>query len=318
MQWLSTFDGSFEAYIERYRPQVIRMDQPFSGKVGHLLSGVDSLRGAELASLLQIDGLYPKAFDACSSGEQQIVQVAHALLNQPESLVLIEPFRHLDQFRREHLEMLLRRITDLGVRIGYTERAQESSEDIQITFRQSETIPRIDATDVSYRHPLQATYAIEEVTVQMTEPGLTVCIGTNGSGKSTLLELLARSRRPLHGRVKRVERAAYLPAETEYGPFPKESNRRIAQLQAVLNDPASVLLLDEPTVDLTNEERTAFLEAVLKKSESARVLCATHDLALVDQATDVIYLASGRVVFQGERSIFQERSTLWSHTSSPF
>lgn len=317
MQWLSTVDGSFEQYVERYRPYVIEMTQSFSGKVGHLLSSVDSFRGAEVATLLQIDALYPKRFDACSSGEQQIVRVAYALLNRPDSIVLIEPFRHLDQFRREHLEMLLRRISGIGVQIGYTERAKEPTGEATFTFNESKTPPSIDATDVSYRHPLQATYAIDHVTVQMNEPGLTVCIGTNGSGKSTLLELLARSRRPLQGRVKKGERAVYLPANPEVGPFPQEGKRRVAQLQYVLDDPSSVLLLDEPTVDLMRGERDAFLDALQQKAKSARVICATHDMGLIQIATDVIYLASGQVVFQGDWNLFQDRSTLWSHTSSP-
>ncbi|WP_215142752.1 ATP-binding cassette domain-containing protein [Exiguobacterium qingdaonense] len=316
MQWLSTVDGSFEKYVERYRPRIIEMNQPFSGKVGRLLSSVDPFRGAELATLLQIDALFPKRFDTCSSGEQQIVRVAHALVDRPDSIVLIEPFRHLDQFRREHLQMLLRRISGLGVRIGYTERAHEQSGDVTFTFTESHLKPTIEAKDISYRHPFQAVYAIEDVTIQMNEPGLTVCVGTNGSGKSTLLELLAKSRRPLKGRVKRGERAVYLPAEPEYGPFPKEERRRVAQLQAVLRDPSSVLLLDEPTVDLTSRERKAFVETVRQKAETARVVCATHDMELIERATDVLYLASGRVVFEGERSLFQERSTLWSHTSS--
>lgn len=317
MQWLSTVDGSFEKYVERYRPRVIEMNQPFSGKVGHLLSSVDPLQGAELATLLQIDALFHKPFDACSSGEQQIVQVAYALLDRPESVVLVEPFRHLDKFRREHLEMLLHRISRLGVRIGYTERAEETSGEMTFTIRQSNSTPNLDASNLAYRHPLQATYAIDDVSIRLNEPGLTVCIGTNGSGKSTLLELLARSRRPLRGRVKRGERAVYLPAEPEYGPFPKEKRRRVAQLQAVLEDASSVLLLDEPTVDLTSGERTAFMEALLQKAESACIVCATHDEALIDCATNVIYLANGRVVFEGERSLFQERSMLWSHTLSP-
>lgn len=317
MQWLSYVDGSFERFVERYRPRVIEMNQSFSGKVGHLLSSVDPFRGAEIATLLQIDALYPKRFDACSSGEQQIVRVAYALLDRPDSIVLIEPFRHLDSFRREHLKMLLRRISGIGVQIGYTERAKESSGEMTFTFNESTTLPSIDATDVSYRHPLQATYAIDHVTVQMNEPGLTVIVGTNGSGKSTLLELLARSRRPLQGRMKRGERAVYLPADPEVGPFPKAEKRRVAQLQSVLHDPSGVLLLDEPTVDLTSGERDAFLEALQQKAKSALVVCATHDMELIQTATDVIYLANGQIVFQGDRILFQDRSTLWSHTSSP-
>lgn len=317
MHWLSSIDGSLEAYVERYTAQIVHVHQPFAGKVGHILSSVDALRGAEIASLLQIDALYQKRFDECSNGEQQVVRVAYALVSRPDAIVLIEPFRHLDVFRREHLEMLLRRIHALGVRVAYTERAQENVSGVVFPFTPSTSRPLIDLSEVSYRHPLQAAYAVEEVTFQTNDPGLTVCIGTNGSGKSTLLELMARTRRPLHGKVRRGERTVYLPADPSYGPYPEADHRRVEQLIAVLTDDSSVLLLDEPTVDLTNSERRSFLETLLKKAETARVVCATHDPQLIQAATDVLCLASGKVVYQGTQSTFQERSTLWSHTSSP-
>ncbi|WP_214824189.1 ATP-binding cassette domain-containing protein [Exiguobacterium algae] len=316
MRWLSSADGSVDAYVTRHAAQVIHPNQPFAGTVGQILSENDALRGAEIAALLQIDHLYKKQFHQCSSGEQQVVRVAYAVLDRPDAIVLIEPFRHLDRYRREHLELLLERLTALGLQIGYTERAKETYRAVPFQTNESTGTPRIGLTNVSYRHPLQGTYAVEDVTFQTEEPGLTVCIGTNGSGKSTLLELMARSKRPLHGKVRRGERGYYVPAEPEYGPFPESAHRRVEQLQAALADVYPVVLLDEPTVDLTDTERQTFVQALQKKAETARIVCATHDASLIEVADDMLYMASGKVVYQGPRSTFQERSTLWSHTSS--
>lgn len=316
MQWLSSRDGSVESFVALHDAKLIQMNRPFAGNVGRILSEKDALRGAEVASLLQIDHLFKKQIDQCSSGERQVVQVAHALLEQPTALVLVEPFRHLDRFRREHLQMLLHRITAHGVRVAYTERAKEAHGETDFPYISSKGQPDLKLCNVSFRHPLQSAYAVEDVTYRVSGPGLTVCIGANGSGKSTLLELMARAVRPLYGKVGKGERAVYLSAEPDFGPFPEAPQRRVAQLKSVLTSETSVLLLDEPSVDLTDDERRAFAAALSKKAETARVVCATHDPYLIKEASDVLCLASGRVVYSGTLSAFQERSTLWSHTSS--
>ncbi|UTT44190.1 ATP-binding cassette domain-containing protein [Exiguobacterium aurantiacum] len=318
MRWLSLTDGHevLDDWVRTEQAKIVHLDTPLAGKVASLISEGDALRGAELAALLQIDHLFHKRFDECSSGERQLVRIAYALSKSTEALVLIEPFRHLDRFRSEHLSMLLRRLTNLGVRIAYTDRARERGVADRFLVAKTITSPHLDVNDVSYRHPLQASYAVEHVSYETRGPGLTVCIGTNGSGKSTLLELIAKSVRPLYGKVKWSERPVYLPADQEYGPFPHATNRRFAQLQAVFASEASLLLLDEPTVGLTELERRDFERALSEKAETAHIICATHDEQLIKTADRIICLSNGALVFDGDRSEYMKRSALWSHMSS--
>ncbi|TCI29487.1 ATP-binding cassette domain-containing protein [Exiguobacterium sp. SL-10] len=318
MRWLSLADGheEFEEWVREEQARVVRLDTPLAGKVASLISGSDALRGAELAALLQIDHLFHKRFDECSSGERQLVRIAHALADSSEALVLIEPFQHLDRFRVEHLTMLLNRLTGLGVRIAYTDRAREHTPSDAFHVNPTMSQPQLVVTDVSYRHPLQASYAVEHVSYEAKQAGLTICIGTNGSGKSTLLELIAKSVRPLYGKVKWAERPVYLPAEQEYGPFPHAANRRVAQLQAVFASEASLFLLDEPSVGLTEQERSQFERALTEKAVTAHVLCATHDEQLIRAADRILCLSNGALVFDGNRSDYMKRSALWSHMSS--
>lgn len=318
MRWLSLVDGheELEQWVEAEHARVVYLDTPLAGKVASLISGSDALRGAELAAILQIDHLFHKRFDECSSGERQLVRIAHALADSSEALVLIEPFRHLDRFRVEHLTMLLSRLTALGVRVAYTDRTREHTSSVTFDVNPTVNEPRLVVTDVSYRHPLQASYAVEHVSYKAERAGLTICIGTNGSGKSTLLELIAKSVRPLYGKVKWTERPVYLPAEQEYGPFPHAKNRRVAQLQAVFASEASLFLLDEPSVGLTEQERFQFERALIEKAMTAHILCATHDERLIQAADRIVCLSNGTLVFDGTVAEYTERSALWSHTSS--
>ncbi|TCI46336.1 ATP-binding cassette domain-containing protein [Exiguobacterium sp. SH3S2] len=319
MRWLSSEHGrqQIEEWVASERAHIVNLDDPLAGSVASLLAGDDAMRGAELAALLQIDHLSKKRFDECSSGEQQLVRIAHVLGENPDALVLIEPFRYLDRFRSEHLSMLLRRLGQLGISVAYTDRSREGGATHAFTVVKSSSEASINVKDVSYRHPLQPAYAVEHVSYRSDGPGLTVCIGTNGSGKSTLLELMAKSLHPLYGKVKLSERPLYLPADPEYGPFPKSLNRRVEQLQAVLASTSSLIVLDEPTVGLSENERDAFVAAIVQKAETARVLCATHDERLIAAAGHVLCMASGAVVFDGTREQYVDRSTLWSLTSSP-
>lgn len=318
MRWLSLADGSdeFDDWVKAKQAKIVRLDTPLAGKVASLISGRDALRGAELAAILQIDHLFHKRFDECSSGERQLVRLAHALADSAEALVLVEPFRHLDRFRIEHLTMLLSRLSEIGIRVAYTDRTREHSPYEAFRVNPSVEQPRLVITDVSYRHPLQGSYAVEHVSYEANQSGLTICIGTNGSGKSTLLELIAKSIRPLYGKVKWTDRPVYLPAEQEYGPFPHATNRRVAQLQAVFESEASLFLLDEPSVGLTEQEWSQFVRALKEKATTAHIMCATHDQRLIQVADRIIYLSNGTLVFDGGIEEYAKRSMLWSPTSS--
>lgn len=316
MEWLSSGQGRVDDWVTTNGATPVKLDSPLAGRVASLLIEEDPLYGSEVVAILQINHLLYKRFDECSSGERQLVRIAHALMRRPQALVLHEPFRHLDRYRREHLTMLLERLTHLGVKVAYTERAREAGAASAFSVAPSIGEVEISARDVSYRHPLQPAYAVEHATFTADKPGLTVLIGTNGSGKSTLLELLAKSIRPLQGKIKRVGRPLYLPAEEEYGPFPEASNRRVAQLAAVLVADVPVVLLDEPTVGLTDEERRHFCRALLEKRQTAQLICASHDPVLLEHADRVVSLSNGTIVFDGTKEAFMERSLVWSHSSS--
>lgn len=317
MHWLSSENGrrQVEDWVASERALIVDLDAPLAGPVASLIAGEDAMLGAERAAILQIDHLAKKRFDECSSGERQLVRIAHVLAKNPDALVLIEPFRYLDRFRTEHLRMLLRRLGQLGIRIAYTDRSLEGGEAHTFTVTSVAERAKLEVKDVSYRHPLQPNYAVEHVSYRVDGPGLTVCIGTNGSGKSTFLELMVKSLRPLYGKVRLSERPYYLPAEPEYGPFPDSLNRRVDQLQAMFASNASLVVLDEPTVGLSDNERVSFVTALIQKAETARIICASHDERLIAAADHVLCMASGTIVFDGTREQYEDRSMLWSLTS---
>lgn len=301
MRWTKSYDG-----------QLVDETMPLAGYVGDLLSERDALRGAEIASILQIESLWGRRFDTCSSGEEQLVRIAYCLAQQPRALGLVEPYAFLDTLRREHLMVLLERIE----RFGMTELAISQSElsttpAPSFTVLEAESAPLLNLTNVSYRHPLALRYALQGLTLRYERPGLVALVGANGSGKSTLLHLMHRTFRPLSGKV-RTTGSYYVPAHELYGPFRGEENRRIRQLQAAFVSGRPLLLFDEPTVHLNVQEREALTRALREQARTALVVCATHDETLVASADHVLYVMQGSLVFDGERDRFYERSLRWS------
>ena len=67
----------------------------------------DSLKIVGLDASLLKQSIY-----ACSTSEQKLIQIAEALLSNPEMLVLIEPFKVLDIKNRKKIMMVLKRIKD--------------------------------------------------------------------------------------------------------------------------------------------------------------------------------------------------------------
>ncbi|MFI9805830.1 ABC transporter ATP-binding protein [Streptomyces sp. NPDC052301] len=75
--------------------------------------------------------------------------------------------------------------------------------------------------------------------------------------------------------------------------------RRVGIAQAVVNDPA-VLLLDEPTAGLDPEQRVEFRELLRELGVSATVVVSTHLVEDVAAAcTEVTLLDGGRVAYRG-------------------
>jgi subfamily B ATP-binding cassette protein MsbA len=74
--------------------------------------------------------------------------------------------------------------------------------------------------------------------------------------------------------------------------------QRLAIARALLRD-APVLVLDEPTTGLDNENATQILESIRRLMEGKTTIIVSHDLHLVRQATRIIVLERGRVVEEG-------------------
>ena len=74
--------------------------------------------------------------------------------------------------------------------------------------------------------------------------------------------------------------------------------QRLAIARALLRD-APVLVLDEPTTGLDNENATQILESIRRLMAGKTTIIVSHDLHLVRQATRIVVLDRGRVVEEG-------------------
>jgi len=73
--------------------------------------------------------------------------------------------------------------------------------------------------------------------------------------------------------------------------------RRAVIARALINDPA-ILLADEPTADLDEHTEMEIMDELLAVNRERRttLLLVTHNLALAEQAGQIVHLASGRIV----------------------
>ena len=82
------------------------------------------------------------------------------------------------------------------------------------------------------------------------------------------------------------------PSEVSMG-----EQRRAAIARALINDPVLVLA-DEPTSDLDEQTEIEIMDELLavNRETGATLLLVTHNLALAEQAEQVVHIAAGRVV----------------------
>jgi ABC-type multidrug transport system fused ATPase/permease subunit len=74
--------------------------------------------------------------------------------------------------------------------------------------------------------------------------------------------------------------------------------QRLAIARAILRD-APVLVLDEPTTGLDNENAAQILESIRRLMAGKTTIIVSHDLPLVRQATRIVVLEAGRAVETG-------------------
>ena len=96
----------------------------------------------------------------------------------------------------------------------------------------------------------------------------------------------------LLGQMGLADHVAAYPSEISAG-----EQRRAAIARALINDPA-IVLADEPTSDLDEHTEMEIMDELLavNRERKATLLLVTHNLALAEQARQIIHIANGRVV----------------------
>lgn len=227
---------SFESSQARYEAELAQDDTDFTDEVDFGTTGLELLRESQrpddhirrVAGELGIAPLLDRGCRQFSSGEWRRVELARALLCEPELLILDEPFESLDagacvQLRSLLLELRVRgvglvlfvsRLEDVpefcdrvGVlvhgrlaRVGPRAELIEDAAVRQLFAFDPSFVPALPTTDTARISPLIVGRALSvrygEVTQfapfdWQVEPGEhTRIVGPNGSGKSTLLGLV--------------------------------------------------------------------------------------------------------------------------------
>lgn len=174
---------------------------------------------------------------------------------------------------------------------------------------------------------------LRSVTLSVYRGEVYALLGGNGSGKTTLLKAVFGIEKPLSGRIRRCEKAAYLPqnpceilgADTVREEVPDETQlekfgltelsernpldlsggeRQRLALAKLLSGSPELLLLDEPTKGMDALAKAEFAE-LLRGSTGTAVLLVTHDAEFAAKCADRCgLLFNGEVVSEGEPAAF--------------
>lgn len=113
--------------------------------------------------------------------------------------------------------------------------------------------------------------------------------------------LLARRARAAEAYDKAVRLLDRMGLADHADAYPSEisagEQRRTAIARALINDPA-ILLADEPTADLDEHTEMEIMDELLavNRERNTTLLLVTHNLALAEQARQIVHIANGRVL----------------------
>lgn len=97
-----------------YPKRVIADQMAYLGELRGMKAKDARKRGKELLEKLEAGEYFGKKLDTLSKGNQQKIQLAIALINDPEIVILDEPFSGLDPVNAQILKRLVQELVDEG------------------------------------------------------------------------------------------------------------------------------------------------------------------------------------------------------------
>ncbi|MBR0261991.1 MAG: ATP-binding cassette domain-containing protein [Selenomonadaceae bacterium] len=190
--------------------------------------------------------------------------------------------------------------------------------------------PKISLVDVSFTYPKKKSPVLRGVNLEFQAGKITALIGESGAGKSTILKLLAGLLKPDSGKIIPnssflIPNCSYAPQaphlfettliknftmfdtlnDSELKKFLAALNlplnldaaqklsrgqlQRLGLIRALLKD-TPIILLDEPTAGLDESTEQKVLELIKKISARKTIVIATHRLAVIESADEVVQI----------------------------
>lgn len=85
--------------------------------------------------------------------------------------------------------------------------------------------------------------------------------------------------------------------------------QRIALARAVLAEDAEIVILDEPTTGLDNQNARKFMDELIRVFSGKTIVVVAHDTAIMRRADQIVYIADGRVAGIGTHDELVARSS---------
>jgi molybdate transport system ATP-binding protein len=225
MRWNSVKGRGTLTVSEYLSEQHIYKRNPYEVVEVHQDPAVFTTRRAQVIELLGIGGLLDRNLVSISNGERRKVQVAQALLKQPQLLILDNPFDGLDQDFRKRFRTMIKDLMQDSMRVivvatdvedipeGITHVlavdeaavvAQKPIDDFTPTMLQahnpnplksvqsveteSSASPVIEMRNVTITY--DAVRVLDNITWMVRKGERWALLGPNGAGKTTLLSLI--------------------------------------------------------------------------------------------------------------------------------
>lgn len=197
-----------------------------------------------------------------------------------------------------------------------------------------------------YYNKTNIVEALRGVTLEFSENGITMILGSSGCGKTTLLNIMSGKDKQFEGKIEDVPNFDYLTQDfnlleemsvyenliivkedketieqyLEMFHLSEHKNKKIKYLsngqkkriqfiRALLHKPG-LLLCDEPTAALDHDNTVMLMEELKKLSNDIQIILVTHDIALAEKYADrIIKMNQGYVVSDEKITNHKENET---------